>query len=296
MNEIHIITIYTIIDDFFQAYYKTNLWNAHKYLWLNKRGFQKRLSLSEIITLNIIRFYLRIEDLKTFHRFATDYLTGYFPRIPSYSNFLIATNNSMIFVMLFVKYLLNINRNISEKLNFADSTDISVCKNYNISSHKVAKGIAERGKTSKGWFYGFKLHGVCDANGLLKSIFFTSGEVHDNKTLYDLLKDIRGMFYCDSGYLLKSDELEKFFAEDKKLYIATRKNMKRLMTKEQNNCFKKRSIIETIWDVLKERYKLVYYLARSITGYFRHYLYSICSYMLKKSFVDQYYILLYENL
>lgn len=45
--------------------------------------------------------------------------------------------------------------------------------------------------------------------------------------------------------------------------------------------FRKRSRIETDWNVLKERFNLVYSFARSIIGLLRPYIYSIVSFMLK---------------
>jgi len=65
------------------------------------------------------------------------------------------------------------------------------------------------------------------------------------------------------------------------MYITTRENMKRIMNKEQKELFKKRSKIENIWDVLKERFDIIYSLARSIHGLFRHYFYSIITFVIK---------------
>ena len=58
-------------------------------------------------------------------------------------------------------------------LHFIDSTPISTCLNRRIFSHKVTKEFASRGKSTKGWFYDFKLHGVCSEKGLLESVVFT---------------------------------------------------------------------------------------------------------------------------
>jgi Transposase DDE domain len=44
-----------------------------------------------------------------------------------------------------------------EGIGFVDSTSIIVCQPKRISQHKVFKAIARIGKTTKGWFYGFKL-------------------------------------------------------------------------------------------------------------------------------------------
>lgn len=51
--------------------------------------------------------------------------------------------------------------------HFIDSTPVSTCLNRRIFSHKVTKKIASHGKSTKGRFYGFKLHGVCSEKGLL---------------------------------------------------------------------------------------------------------------------------------
>jgi hypothetical protein len=130
--------------------------------------------------LNLLRFSMRVQDLKTFHRIVGTHYRRYFPELPNYENVLKATNRSGLFISLLVKYLLHMNGRGNDE-HFVDSTDVPVCKNHNIYKYRVAKEIAGRGKTSKEWFFGFKLHGVCNAEGGLESIFFTPGNVHDNR-------------------------------------------------------------------------------------------------------------------
>jgi hypothetical protein len=283
MNNTELTILYTFIDDFFQALFQSSLGNKLRHFWENKRGPKKKLTLSEVVTLNLLRFSMRVQDLKTFHRIAGTHYKRYFPALPNYENFLKATNRSGLFISLLVKYLLHTNSR-GNKEHFVDSTDVPVCKNHNIYKYRVAKEIAARGKTTKGWFYGFKLHGVCNSEGDLENIFFTPGNVKDNRVLRDLLVDLEGIFVCDAGYLLKKEELEKFFEEEKWLYIATRNNMKRLMTKAQYELFKRRSVIENVWNTLKERMNMAYSFARGVHGLFRHYLYCICSYLLRNQF------------
>ena len=52
---------------------------------------------------------------------------------------------------------------------FIDSTPLPVCHNRRIERHKVFAGLAARGKTSMGWFYGFKLHLIVNDQGELIS-------------------------------------------------------------------------------------------------------------------------------
>lgn len=59
--------------------------------------------------------------------------------------------------------------------------------------------------------------------------------MHDSKTLEDMVSGLTGTMTCDAGYLVKDEILEKIFTKKMKIYIATRKNMKRLMTKSRAN-------------------------------------------------------------
>lgn len=280
-NELTIL--FTFVDDFFQALFHAPFGKKLQPLWDNKRGRKKKLTLPEVVTLNLLRFSMRVQDLKTFHRIVGTQYRSCFPHLPNYENFLKATNRSGVFISLLVKYVLHTN-SCGNKEHFVDSTDVPVCKNHNIYKYRVAKEIAARGKTSKGWFYGFKLHGVCNSRGDLENIYFTPGNVHDNRALADLIVNLEGLFVCDAGYLVKQDELARFFETEKRLYIATRKNMKRLMSKAQHELFKRRSVIENVWNMLKVRMNMAYSFARGVHGLFRHYLYCIGSYLLKNLF------------
>ena len=141
------------------------------------------------------------------------------------------------------------------------------------------KDIASRGKSTKGWFFGFKLHGLCTKDGTLIKICFTAGSEHDSKAFDSATKGLEGIFVTDAGYLLKKEELEKMYASARKPITATRKNMKRIMTKEQFHLLRNRNIIENVGSVMKLNYNLIYHRARSITGMFRHFFYSISAFL-----------------
>ena len=232
--------------------------------------------------MNILRFYFHIFDLKAFVSLAGCACKAYFPRLPNYENFLKATNRSFPFTALLLRYFLLLNRRMNrDGLFFLDPAALSVCGNGNISTRKVANGFAARGKTSKGWFFGFKLHGACDTRGRLVSLRFTAGNEHDSQEAEPLTGGLTGLFVGDAGYLLKQEAFIRLFEKHRRILAAARRNMKRLMTEDQGRLFRRRSAIETVWGVLKERYGLVFHLARNIIGLFRHYCYSLVSYMLQ---------------
>ncbi|AJA48427.1 transposase IS4 family protein [Clostridium pasteurianum DSM 525 = ATCC 6013] len=113
------------------------------------------------------------------------------------------------------------------RISFIDSTILDVCHNRRIHSHKAFKGIAERGKSSTGWFYGFKLHLVINDKGEILSFYLIPRNVDDRdpKVIESLAKELFGKLFGDKGYLLKkiSDIL---YSKGIQLIKKIKKNMK----------------------------------------------------------------------
>ncbi len=84
-------------------------------------------------------------------------------------------------------------------ISFIDSTSLAVCCNPRIYSHKVFAGLAARGKTSTGWFFGFKLHLVVNERGELLRLCITPGNVDDRKPVLGLVKSLFGKLFGDKG-------------------------------------------------------------------------------------------------
>jgi hypothetical protein len=132
-----------------------------------------------------------------------------------------------------------------------DSTPLVVCHNRRIKRHKVFDGLAERGKTSMGWFFGFKLHLIINDRGEILAVHLTPGNVDDRAPVPLMTKDLFGKLFADKGYI--SQKLfEQLFPQGVHLITGIRKNMKnRLMPLQDKLLLRKRSIIETINDQLK---------------------------------------------
>jgi hypothetical protein len=133
----------------------------------------------------------------------------------------------------------------------------------------------------KGWFFGFKPHGVCDRGGNLAGLRFSPGNEYDNQEVGNLTEGLFGLFAGYAGYIVREEVFERLYEQGRHILHWVRKNMKRVMSGEQNRLFRERNRIETVGDVLKERYELIWRLARSMTGLFRHYLYSLVAFLLQ---------------
>ena len=130
------------------------------------------------------------------------------PELPNYENFLKATNKALPIIALFMQILLSQKRMKNESdTHFIDSTPVSTCMNRRIYSHKVTSGFASRGKSTKGWFFGFKLHGVCSEKGAPESVIFTSGNINDSKMIETVSECMKGFFIRAEGLLIVTQDI-----------------------------------------------------------------------------------------
>ena len=171
-----------------------------------KRCRKSRLSISEIITILIL---FQLSHYRTFKDFYDDCLIRelrtYFPFI-SYNRFVEIQASAIPLLSMFV-----LNRTGMETgIYYVDSTTLKVCHNKRIYSHKVFEGLAERGKTSMGWFFGFKLHVVVNHQGEIMAFCVTKGNVDDRTPVKKLFRNLKGIAAGDKGYISKKlhDDLE----------------------------------------------------------------------------------------
>jgi len=214
-----------------------------------KRAF--KMSMSEIITITVI---FQLSGHRTFKHFYLFYVQKHmkaeFPNTVSYNRFTELMQSNMLPLVLFMK-----TRCLGEctGISFIDSTPVRVCKNKRISSNKVFQGIAATGKSTMGWFHGFKLHIIVNDKGEILNFVITQGNVDDREPLKEgnILNKVFGSLYADKGYISK-DLAAMLFDDGLHLVTGIRNNMKNvLMTMRDKILLRKRSIIETINDQLK---------------------------------------------
>ena len=266
-----IVQLFCLVDDFCIVLKKENP------LLGSIKGRKPSLTQGEVLTLGILFQLSQFKSLKSFYNLADAHYRSYFPKLPSYQNFVNQINSKSLLAAQFLMILLNTQKSKDVEIQFVDSTPLPVCKNKRINSHKVAKDLARRGVSSTGWFYGFKLHAVCDIHGNLLSIAITAGNVDDRKPLNELFKGLSGIAVGDAGYLSK-DMQKAFLKQDIFLFTAGRNTMKKLMTPAQHALLKSRQRIEISFNVLKNILGMVSSFPRSIAGHFSRYLFALLAY------------------
>ncbi|PHM66433.1 transposase [Xenorhabdus stockiae] len=119
------------------------------------RRRQGRMYPSEIMTILILFQRSHYRDFKNFYlEHIWQYHHRDFPSLLSYTRFISVAPSVLVPLSSYLTQL----KGKPTGIAFIDSTSLRVCHNIRIPRHKVFQGIAQRGKTSMGWFYGFKLH------------------------------------------------------------------------------------------------------------------------------------------
>ncbi|MCC5652184.1 IS982 family transposase [Nostoc sp. XA013] len=236
------------VDDFCQMFEEQ--W--HRKLLTHgaiKRKRNKSLCLSEIMTILIAFHQNHYRDFKYFYlNQVKQYWKSAFPGLPSYQRFIEWLPSTLIPLCVYLKHCFGKCTGIA----FIDSTSLKVCHNRRISRHRVFKDLATRGKTSVDWFFGFKLHLVVNEFGQLLNVALTPSNVDDRQPVHNLLSGLFGKVFADRGYVsqkLATQLLNDFGIE---FFAKPRRNMKnKLMRLHDKLLSRKRSIIETINDQLK---------------------------------------------
>nr|WP_243456719.1 IS982 family transposase [Polaribacter batillariae] len=247
-----ITEIFCLVDEFCKEYDQI----VSKHLLGNPSKRPSVMSNSEVITITIL---FQLSGFRTFKHFYVYYLQKHmqddFPATVSYNRFTELMQQNLMPMTLFLKTCCLGN---STGISFVDSTPVRVCSPKRIKNNKVFKGIATTGKSTIGWFHGFKLHIVINDKGEILNFCITQANVDDRTPLKkkSFLDKIYGKLYADKGYVGK-DLMQLLFADGLHLITHIKNNMKNsLMTMSDKILLRKRSVIETVNDELKIFVKL----------------------------------------
>ena len=257
--------IFFDVDNFCQ--YFTEYWSKKLIPETKKRTRKRTMTMSEIMTITIFFHFSGYRTFKDYYlKYVSVHLRDKFPELVSYNRFVELMPDILIPSLTFFKTC-RIGKVTG--VSFVDSTKLRVCHNRRIHSHKVFNGIAERGKDSVGWYYGFKLHLVINHQGDLLACSLTAGNVDDrNKIVFsELSKNLYGKLFGDKGYVSGklSDEL---IGKGIELIARSRSNMKKqVISGFDKLMLKKRALIESVYGNLKQQCQIEHTRHRSPTNF-----------------------------
>lgn len=265
--------LYCTIDDFCKLLEQEL--GTKRLLGSQKSKNQSKITLSEIATIAIYYHYSGYKNFKIYYEKEVKiHLKKEFPNAPSYPRIIELKQTIFWFLALFSKAVAASCTGIS----IIDSTSLEVCNPKRIYRHKTFKNIANRGKTSVKWFFGFKLHMIINDLGQIISYFITPGNVADgNKDVLEkLTEDIFGKILADKGYVGK---FKDFYNRGITIIHGLRSNMKnQLISLIDKLLLHQRGIIETVFGILKEDFNLEHSRHRSISGFFINIFTTIAAY------------------
>ena len=271
-----LVSLFCSVDDFWQSFEKD--WNSN--LIENghsKRGPESKLSISEVMTIMILFHQSNYRTFKHFYYFLIKHMKNYFPNLVSYTRFIAMMKEA--FVPLFA-YLMSMMGKVTG-ISFVDSTSIQVCGKKRMDKNKVFKWFAQKGKTTIGWFYGFKLHLIINEKGELLSFLLTPGNTSDVKVLDKLSERVFGKIFGDKGYI--SSELgKKLLKRGLEIFTTLKSNMKqKLMSMKDKILLRKRVLIETVNDQLKNISQIEHTRHRSVANFLVNLLSGLAAYALQ---------------
>ena len=218
-----------------------------------KRQYHRDSTMSdaEVMVIMILFHSSGYRCLKHFYiDHVCKHLRNLFPRLVSYNRFVELEQKVIVPLIIFIKKVL---LGKCTGISFVDSTPLRVCRNQRIHIHKTFKGFAARGKCSMGWFFGFKLHLICNEKGELLNFMVTPGDVDDRKPLENkhFVEQIFDKLVADKGYISKN-LFQKLFVDGIQLITKLKSNMKgTMMSVSDKVLLRKRAIIETVNEELK---------------------------------------------
>lgn len=268
--------LFTIVDDFCNEF--DNKWNQLKLSnKINSRNRNGQMTQSEIMTIMIAFQLSDHRHFKGYFYFLHANHSACFPNLVSYSRFVELTKGMLVPLIAFFNFV----KDEPDGVSFIDSTAIRVCKTKRLFSHKVFKGLATRGKSTMGWFFGFKLHLIINQNGAPVSFKMTKGNADDRSVVEDLSKDLRGKIFGDKGYISKK-LFKSLFTRGLHLVTSIKKNMKpQLMPLEDSDTLKKRGLIEGVFNIMKNLMHLEHSRHRSVLNFMNNIVGVVIGYCLK---------------
>jgi len=263
-----ITEIFYLCDDFSKEFDKS----FKKHILQSDNGKKTRnkpgkLSHSEVMTI-LISFHLGgYRNLKHYYLFyVRQHLNKEFPKLVSYNRFVELQQQVAFPLVLFLKLC---RMGECTGISFVDSTTLKACHIKREKQNKVFSGIATKGKSTTGWFFGFKLHIIINDKGEILSFVITQGNVDDREPLNSdsFIKSVFGKLYADRGYISQTLR-DILFVDGIHLVTKLRNNMKggEIPLQDKIN-LRKRAVIESVNDELKNICQIEHTRHRSFTNF-----------------------------
>lgn len=173
--------VYVIVADFLEKHPALDKWRKSNHA-------HPQFTDAEVMTIALMQHYFRTPTLKQTFLLVKANDRGAFPKCCSYQQWIARLNR-------LIPQLGGMIQDISQQADtglpfyFLDSDPIPVCHPIRHARVRLLREDgAYFGKSSKGWFFGFKLHVVVNTEGLIVNAILTPGNWHDREAATALVQ------------------------------------------------------------------------------------------------------------
>lgn len=206
--------IYCFVDDYLKAHPGQSRWRRSPHS-------APRFADSEVITIALLQGSFQVASLKQTYRLVRSNFLSAFPALPSYAEWLRRLHQLTIHVGLLLEATAVSDSRAAFYL--IDSKPIPLCHHLRHQRVRLLREDGARfGKTSKGWFFGFKMHALRHITGRFLNIVLTPASVDDCDPLLALSEATDGgVLLGDLGYC---GEPARVTAEEAEVLLITRRD------------------------------------------------------------------------
>lgn len=186
--------IYCFMDEFLKAHPALALWRQSPHA-------QPQFSDAEVLTVALLQGVFEVATLKQTYRLVACNWRAAFPQLPSYQQWLnrlhqLATQVGRVLATTCT------HPPGAARLYMIDSKSIPLCLPLRHGRVRLLREEgAYFGKTSKGWFFGFKLHLLRHLSGRVMNLILTPGNCDDRDPALALVQNVDGgVTLGDLGY------------------------------------------------------------------------------------------------
>ena len=212
--EHQMIEIYCFVDDYLKAH-------PHQARWRRSPHAAPRFTDAEVITIALLQGAFQVASLKQTYRLVRANFHAAFPHLPSYTEWLRRLHQLSIHVGLLLEATCAAPSNSAFYL--LDSKPIPLCQQLRHGRVRLLREDGARfGKSSKGWFFGFKLHALRHITGRFLNLVMLPAAIDDRDPLLALAEATNGgILLGDLGYRGASAQ---FQAAEAEVLLLTRKD------------------------------------------------------------------------
>jgi len=207
--------IYCFVDDYLKDHPRQARWRRSPHSC-------PRFTDSEVLTIALLQGSFQVASLKQTYRLVRSNFRTAFPFLPSYAEWLRRLHQLTVHVGLLLEATCA--SPAENAFYLVDSKPIPLCHQLRHGRVRLLREDGARfGKTSKGWFFGFKLHALRHVTGRFLNIVLLPASADDRDPLLALCESSDGgMLLGDLGY--RGQPAAQLLAAEAELLLLTRQD------------------------------------------------------------------------